>query len=605
MKLLDVATDKTFCYQSGFLSKKNTFQKGLFEQWVLSRLDWAPHGEWLCSRRGRKLTHWPIVSASHHHKLLAHPDLDHQSERLVCITDLLEGITAQLGDTSTNTTPRKPVRTSVDDGTADEANITAQSKKDLRKNIFEENLKKRENDDSMKPEQSKILNNVESVVDACGVSNACSSSDISGSFVCVKSENGHKVSLENRVQNGNDQEIREQLNNDTSDCGEKYLNCHSTDVSKDESNHSNNSVKNETESSGKHDLKSSAESTIVREITRRKSTDTTTINASCGSSSASEKTQGSKGGTTGVSNLSMGSENSSSGGAISVCDLPPLAITVNMYGSPVRRAASLLRSDSVGAVPVLLDIKIRRCSKSQVYILQPLRHVLLHKLHDCKVVLGPVRGRLRMMECRNLTVIAPARSVVISDCRNLTLYTMTPNNPLLVGGASSGGLSSVTAHQGVTLAPLNMHYPKLLQHLSMTGLKTNLNKWNQPLRLGVDGRIELSECGIQCPDEFQLLSLPFFQATVDGRPPLLPPGLPCAYSQSVEQSQQVVCSLRAEVREAALTADQRLMLQKAIDHRFKAWLRETNKQRELDLLHKFSTKLKTENAAIKHTATAV
>ena len=59
--LLSLATNKQTCYESGYLSKKNAFQKGLFEQWVLRGLDWAPHGEWLCVRKGRRES-WPIGS---------------------------------------------------------------------------------------------------------------------------------------------------------------------------------------------------------------------------------------------------------------------------------------------------------------------------------------------------------------------------------------------------------------------------------------------------------------------------------------------------------------------------------------------------------------
>ena len=56
---------------------------------------------------------------------------------------------------------------------------------------------------------------------------------------------------------------------------------------------------------------------------------------------------------------------------------------------------------------------------------------------------------------------------------------------------------------------------------------------------------------------------------MDGRPPLLPPGLPSAYCESLRQSQQTVCSLRAEVREAALTEEQKAVLQRLIDVKFK------------------------------------
>ena len=43
----------------------------------------------------------------------------------------------------------------------------------------------------------------------------------------------------------------------------------------------------------------------------------------------------------------------------------------------------------------------------------------------------------------------------------------------------------------------------------------------------------------------------------------------CPCPQSVELSQQVVRSLRSEVRDAALSSAQRIALHKAIDNRFK------------------------------------
>ncbi|KAB7506387.1 TBCC domain-containing protein 1 [Armadillidium nasatum] len=119
------------------------------------------------------------------------------------------------------------------------------------------------------------------------------------------------------------------------------------------------------------------------------------------------------------------------------------------------------------------DLKIRRCSKSVIYILHPLRHVVVHKCHDSRIILGPVCGRVKISECKNTVVICPSRSVVISECRAVTVHTLCPQRPLLVGVRT----------QGVTLAPLCFHYPKLLQHLNATSLHTNFNLWNRPLHL--------------------------------------------------------------------------------------------------------------------------
>ena len=53
---------------------------------------------------------------------------------------------------------------------------------------------------------------------------------------------------------------------------------------------------------------------------------------------------------------------------------------------------------------------------------------------------------------------------------------------------------------------------------------------------GLDGtRSEGAECSVLPPEQFHLLGLPFFpDHTMDGRPPLLPPGLPPQYVQVSE-----------------------------------------------------------------------
>ncbi|XP_071525215.1 TBCC domain-containing protein 1-like isoform X4 [Panulirus ornatus] len=333
--LLSVAMDTNNCYRSGYLSKKNAFQKGLFEQWLLRGLDWAPHGEWLCVRRGCRQS-WPVVSLTpqFHHRLVASPSPGYH--RLMYICELVDGLTAHMGDEA----------------------------------------------------------------------------------------------------------------------------------------------------------------------------------APC-------------------------------------------------------------------------DLKVRRCSKSNIYILQPVRNAVIHKCHDTRVVLGPVSGRIRLSECRNTVVVCAARSVVIADCRGVIVHTLTPQRPLLVGGRT----------QGVTLAPLNIHYPKLKHHMIKAQLQSHINMWNRPLHLGSEGVLG-GTCEVMNPEDFQLLVIPFTQTPpIDGRPPLLPPGLPHEFAKSVEEAGKCVSSFRAEVRDAELSPEQRAILQKAIDAKFKAWLRDTGKQRELDQLEKLALTLKYERVA--------
>ncbi|XP_018023028.1 TBCC domain-containing protein 1 [Hyalella azteca] len=521
VKLLDAAIDKSFSYQSGYLSKKNTFQKGLFEQWVLGRLDWSPHGEWLCTRRGQRL-HWPVVAASPHHRLHCHPHLPAPArERLVCISDMIEGITVHLGDAATNTTPKKPAR--QPDLGSSSPNIPADPSASVAVNR-----------DQTHPSTGLML-----------------AKDVAGREILIPDSVNLRRKLE--VNAG----LSENLDVNITDVEAHKVpeeNCpNSSTAPKNVNNNSQDSALNNLDA----DYRRAHNGIDVALCDNFISTNS-----------------GTKGASHAPLNRSLSAPSSEA-----FSDSPPAL---------PRRSLSLTDVSR----PALLDVKIRRCTKSQIYILQPLRHVLLHRLHDTKVVLGPVQGRLRLQECRNVTVVAPARSVVISECRSVALCTLTPHRPLLLEGSSSSGLSSVTGHQSVTLGPLNLHYPKLMLHLSLARLRAHDNKWNLPLRLGGDGRCEPSECGLLSPDEFQLQTLPFFPALVDGRPPLLPPGLPNAYCQSVKASQAAVMSVRAEMREACLSPQQRSVLQRAIDQRFKAWLRETGKEIELDLLNKLSDHLR-------------
>lgn len=232
------------------------------------------------------------------------------------------------------------------------------------------------------------------------------------------------------------------------------------------------------------------------------------------------------------------------------------------------------------------DLKIRRCSKSNIYFLQPIRHAIIHKCHETRIVLGPVCGRLYLSECRNMTVVSAARSLVVSECRSLVAHTLTPQRPLLVGGRT----------HGVTLAPLNLHYPRLKHHLSLSSIKHHINMWNRPLHLGSEGVLS-GACEVMSPEDFQLMVLPFTDTPVDGRPPLVPPGLPHEFAKSVEQAARCVSSFRAEVKDANLNSEQRAILQKAVDARFKAWLKETGKQRELDQLEKMALSQKYERVS--------
>ena len=112
--------------------------------------------------------------------------------------------------------------------------------------------------------------------------------------------------------------------------------------------------------------------------------------------------------------------------------------------------------------------------KTTFYFNNRSRNAVIHKCHDTRVVLGPVTGRIRLSECRNTVVVCAARSMVIADCRGVVVHTLTPQRPILVGGRT----------QGITVAPLNIYYTKLKQHMMQAQLQSHINMWNRPLHLG-------------------------------------------------------------------------------------------------------------------------
>ena len=63
---------------------------------------------------------------------------------------------------------------------------------------------------------------------------------------------------------------------------------------------------------------------------------------------------------------------------------------------------------------------------------------------------------------------------MVNDSRGITIHTLVPQRPLLVGSRTNG----------ITLGPLNIHYPKLRQQLASAALQTHINLWNKPLHLG-------------------------------------------------------------------------------------------------------------------------
>jgi hypothetical protein len=59
--------------------------------------------------------------------------------------------------------------------------------------------------------------------------------------------------------------------------------------------------------------------------------------------------------------------------------------------------------------------------RARLYLLSHLASAAVTKYSECLIVLGPVRGTLRLADCRKLTVVAACGRAVLSDCHDCRL----------------------------------------------------------------------------------------------------------------------------------------------------------------------------------------
>ncbi|KAK3084980.1 hypothetical protein FSP39_022321 [Pinctada imbricata] len=216
------------------------------------------------------------------------------------------------------------------------------------------------------------------------------------------------------------------------------------------------------------------------------------------------------------------------------------------------------------------SVKIHRSHYSFLYLLSPLRSVTVEKCRNTTVVLGPVETTLYISHCENVTVIASCRNVMVSGSTLCTLYLLTPNRPLILGGNDT-----------ILLAPYHTFYPALEEHLSRIGIGCQRNLWDQPLCVGPDHKDEIPVWELLPLIEFFTFNIPF---EMEGKTQCNPCELPPKYQKAISQREKQISSWQRTVKDAGLTREQRKELQALVETRFHVWLAESGFKRELDSL---------------------
>jgi TBCC domain-containing protein 1 len=221
------------------------------------------------------------------------------------------------------------------------------------------------------------------------------------------------------------------------------------------------------------------------------------------------------------------------------------------------------------------SFRISRGAQTSFYVTSELPNTILSQLHNCQVSLGPVSGVLSIDRCESCSITALCTAVVVSNCKDVTVFVCCNTPPVIGEGVSSSS--------AVRFAPYNSHYSTLEEHLASTGLNPKLNLW----RCGVDAAMQLP------PDEFYSVSFPIApQAAAVVTTRTNPCYMPREYSDALNARVRQFSKMSSELRDAfkqlesAGRKDLAEALRSKVHTMFLDWVYEKGQAKGLmDLLH--------------------
>nr|GMD47925.1 TBCC domain-containing protein 1-like [Ipomoea batatas] len=120
------------------------------------------------------------------------------------------------------------------------------------------------------------------------------------------------------------------------------------------------------------------------------------------------------------------------------------------------------------------SVKVVNCHESVIYILAPLRYATVYGCSDATIVLGAVGKAVRVEHCERVHVIAAAKHICIANCRECVFFLGVNQQPLIVGD-----------NHKLQVAPYNTVYSQLEEHMNQVGIYPTINRWDEPVALGV------------------------------------------------------------------------------------------------------------------------
>ncbi|BAT85320.1 uncharacterized protein HKW66_Vig0049450 [Vigna angularis] len=232
------------------------------------------------------------------------------------------------------------------------------------------------------------------------------------------------------------------------------------------------------------------------------------------------------------------------------------------------------------------NVKVLNCHESAIYILAPLRYATVYGCSDATIVLGAVGKAVRVEHCERVHVIVAAKHICIANCRECVFFLGVNQQPLIVGD-----------NHKLQVAPYNTFYSQLEEHMDEVGIVPTVNRWDEPLALGmVDPHDSLSHpagvSDVQAesamrvdPDQFTYFVIPnWFGGESTGATKGNPFTLPDAYMASQNKNQKNLEEIRQLLREAPLEESRKRELSSALHVYFRDWLYASGNIRQLYFL---------------------
>ncbi|ONH95480.1 hypothetical protein PRUPE_7G073500 [Prunus persica] len=229
------------------------------------------------------------------------------------------------------------------------------------------------------------------------------------------------------------------------------------------------------------------------------------------------------------------------------------------------------------------SVKVLNCHDSVIYILAPLRYATVYGCSDATIVLGAVGKAVRIEHCERVHVITAAKRICIANCRECMFFLGVNQRPLIVGD-----------NHKLQVAPYNTFYGQLEEHMNEVGIDATINRWNEPLALGVvDPHDSLShpagvsdaqaESGSHLdPEQFTNFLIPnWYGGESEGSTKDNPFPLPDIYVASQQRNQNNLGEVKQLLREAPLEENRKRELSTALHVYFKDWLYASGNIRQL------------------------